>query len=440
MVGSAISDNLRVAAPSGVVRAFDVRSGKPLWQFDPVPRADADAVRANWLDKETPKAGHANVWAPLSVDEKRDLIFLPTTSPSPDFYGGLRAGGNDYANSVVALKGSTGQVQWHFQTVHHDIWDYDLPAQPGVYRVWRDGALHDVIAQVTKTGLVFVLERETGEPFLAVEERPVPQQGAPQEWLSPTQPFPHNPPPIVPDRISPEDAFGITYWDKRICARRIQAALSDGLFTPPSEQGTLIYPFTGGGANWGGAAFDPRRNLLLINMSNAIHLVTLIPATHAAEMNELAHSSEFAPMEGAPFGMTREMLLSPLGLPCNPPPWGVLAAVDLSNGNIVWRKVLGTTQDIAPGGLALKFGTPNFGGPIITAGDLVFIGASMDDYLRAFDVETGVELWKGRLPAGGQATPMTYQWQGKQYVVIAAGGHSNAGTRRGDYIVAFALP
>jgi quinoprotein glucose dehydrogenase len=439
IVGSSISDNARVEAPSGAVRAFDARTGAPRWTFDPIPRSGSAPNAGDWKGEGSPREGHANVWAPMSVDEARGLVFLPTSSASPDFFGGLRPGDNRYANSVVALEIETGAVRWSFQTVHHDVWDYDLPAQPGLYSVWRDGRAHDVVAQVTKTGHVFVLNRDTGEPFLPIEERPVPQDAALGESLSPTQPFPVLTPAIVPDRLSPDDAFGLTALDKLYCAREIRKLRAEGLFTPPSLAGTLIYPFNGGGANWGGAAFDEARNLLVVNMSNAAHRVTLIPANEVRGEQELNHDAEISPQEGAPFGVRRDLLLSPLMLPCSPPPWGVIAAVDLASGKIVWRKRLGTTKDVAKG-LALDLGTPNLGGPIATAGGLVFIGAAMDNYLRAIDIETGREVWKGRLPAGGQATPMSYEWQGRQYVVIYAGGHGRMTTTLGDRLVAFALP
>lgn len=422
IIGSSLSDNVRVAAPAGAVRAFDARSGARKWTFDPAPGL-----------------GHANVWAPMSVDETRSLVFLPTSSASPDFFGGLRKGDNDLANSIVALKADTGDVAWSFQTVHHDIWDYDVPAQPGLYTVWRDGRAHDVVAQPTKTGFVFVLDRDTGKPFLPIEERAVPQDGANGEALSPTQPFPIAPPPIVPDRLEADDAFGLTLLDKLYCSREIRRARAEGVFTPPSTSGTLIYPFNGGGANWGGASYDETRNLLVVNMSNMAHRVTLIPASEVAAAKTLHHDAEIGPQTGAPFGVRRDLLMSPIMLPCTPPPWGVIAGVDLGSGEIVWRRRIGTTKDIA-GGLALDLGTPNLGGPLTTAGGLVFIGAAMDNYLRAFDIETGAELWKGRLPAGGQATPMSYQWEGRQYVVIYAGGHGRMQTTLGDSIVAFALP
>jgi len=438
IVGSAIGDNARVEAPAGSVRAFDVRTGAAKWEFDPIPRTASNPASVTWQGDQPPREGHANVWAPMSVDEKRGLVFLPTSSPSPDFFGGLRPGDNRHANSVVALKAGSGELVWSFQTVHHDVWDYDLPAQPGLYSVWKNGQSHDVVAQVTKTGFVFVLDRDTGEPFLPIEERPVPQSAADGESLSPTQPFPVSPPPIVPSTVSGDDAFGITWFDRRQCRKQIEGALAQGLFTPPSERGTLLYPFTGGGANWGSAAFDPSRNLLVVNMNNVAHHVALFRSKELQNMRKVFHDQEVSPQEGAPFGMKRRILTSSLDLPCTPPPWGIIAGIDLSTGKIVWRKTLGTTEDLAPGP-GIKLGTPNLGGPVITAGGLVFIGAALDNYLRAFDINSGEELWKGRLPAGGQATPMTYEWEGRQFVVIYAGGYSRIGSKLGDYLVAFSL-
>lgn len=439
IIGSSIGDNARVAAPNGSVRAFDIRTGAARWDFDPIPRAESDATRDDWRGVGAPTEGHANVWAPMSVDSERGLVFLPTTSPSPDFYGGLRPGDNRYANSVVALDGESGEVVWSFQTVHHDVWDYDVPAQPGLYSVWRDGEAHDVVAQVTKTGFVFVLDRDTGKPFLPIEERSVPQGGVAGETLSPTQPFPVATPPVVPNTLSADDAFGITWFDKRECRKKIEESRVEGLFTPPSEQGTILLPFTGGGANWGGAAFDPGRNLLVVNMSNMAHHVQLFKADDLNEMREVFHDQEVSPQEGAPFGMKRELLMSPLGLPCTTPPWGVIAGIDLDSGAIVWRKTLGTTEDLsaAPG---LKLGTPTLGGPAVTAGGLVFIGATFDHYMRAFDVSNGDEVWRGRLPAPAIATPMTYVWNDRQYVVIYSGGYSTLGTEYSDKVIAFALP
>ena len=435
VVGSAISDNVRVEAPRGTVRAFNVRTGESVWDFDPIPRSGDSR---EWQGEQPPVEGHANAWAPMSVDQERGLVLVATSSPSPDFYGGLRPGDNRHANSVVALNADSGTVNWAYQIVHHDVWDYDLPAQPGLYSVWRDGKAHDVVAQVTKTGHVFVLDRNTGEPFLPVTEVRVPSSDIKGEKLSPTQPIPELPQQLVPSHVSPGDSFGLTWIDKRACESRLGDLRAEGLFTPPSVEGTLFYPFTGGGANWGGAAYDPRRNLLIINMSSLVHEIALIPSEDVSAAREVFHDQDVAPMRGAPFGARRGVVLSPLELPCNPPPWGIIAGVDLATGDIVWRRALGTLKDMAV--LPLEVGTPTFGGPIATSGDLIFIASTMDYYLRALSTSTGEELWRGRLPTSGNATPMTYIWKGRQYVVIYAGGNARAGTPPDDKIIAFALP
>jgi len=432
VVGSSIDDNQRVKEVSGAVRAFDARTGVPKWSWDPLASAPKDVV-----------AGAANVWAPMSTDEARGLVYLPTTSPSPDFWGGLRKGDDGDADSVVALNIETGARVWAFKTVHHDVWDYDNPAQPTLGMVaWGGGAPRAAVLQPTKQGLLFTLDRDTGQPVIPVVERPVPQGAAPGEVLSPTQPFPTAPRPLAPTTIRPQDAFGLLPWEKAECRRRIEAARHEGLFTPPSTQGTILYPFTGGGVNWGGLAFDAGRQMVFVNTSSAMHLVTLIPAAKVAAARRAEPDVEISPQTGAPFGMRREVMRSKLGLPCNPLPWGQLHAVDMRTGGILWEVPLGTTEDLAPGSqwLLKGSGAPNFGGPMATASGLVFIGAAMDNYLRAFDGANGRELWRGRLPGGGQATPMTYVWKGRQYVLIAAGGHAMAGTKRGDQVVAFALP
>jgi quinoprotein glucose dehydrogenase len=378
----------------------------------------------------------------MSVDENRGLVFLPVSSTSPDFWGGLRKGAGKYANSVVALKIETGEVAWSFQTTHHDVWDYDIPAQPTLGTVTYKGKTVDAVLQPTKQGLLFTLQRDSGAPLIPVIERKVPQGPAPGEELSPTQPFPIAPPPLAPTHIVPGDAFGITFWDRGKCRDMIAAARHDGLYTPPSEQGTILYPFTGGGTNWGGLAFDQAHDIVYVNTSSAMHLVTLIKQKEFSAAREKFFDKEVSPNDGAPFGMMRQTLVSPWGMPCNPPPWGQLHAIDMHSGKVLWSVPLGTTEDLAPFSQYIlgKTGTPNLGGPMVTAGGLVFIGAAMDNYLRAFDAKTGAELWKGRLPAGGQATPMTYEWKGKQYVVIAAGGHAKLNTKRGDQLIAFALP
>jgi quinoprotein glucose dehydrogenase len=425
VVGSAISDNRRVDAPLGTVRAFDARTGRPRWSWDPL-------IHGGII------AGHANVWAPMSADEDRGLVFLPTSSPSPDFWGGKRPGNNEHANSVVALRSETGELVWSFQTVHHDVWDYDLPAQPTLTRIDTGASVRDVVIQPTKQGFVFVLDRETGNPIWPVEERAVPQGGAEGEQLSPTQPFPTHVPALMLQRISPEEVFGLVpFRDRAVCREQLAAARNEGLYTPPSTKGTLLFPFTGGGVNWGSAAFDPVSQILYANTSRAVHIVKLIPRTEA-EGFKPPPGHDFGPQQGAPFAMTRAVAMSPLGILCNKPPWGVLVAVDLKAGKILWQSSVGTAEDRAPLGMAFNWGTPLVSGVVITAGGLVFTGA-MDAYLRAFDAKSGEELWQGRLPVPGVANPMTYLWKGEQYVAIGAGGHSEASTSIGDSLVAFRL-
>jgi quinoprotein glucose dehydrogenase len=438
IVGSSIGDNRRVDAPHGTVRAYDTETGALKWTWDPIPRDDKDPASASWGGGNK-VVGHANVWAPMSADTKRGLVFLPTSSPSPDFFGGLRPGNNEHANSVVALKAETGELVWSFQTVHHDVWDYDNPAQPTLVTLNLDDGPRDVVIQPTKQGFLFVLDRDTGKPVFPVEERPVPQGGVKGEFLSPTQPYPTHVPALVPQKLTPDDAFGFTPWDRGACRDLIASARSEGLYTPASEQGTIFFPMTGGGVNWGGVTFDPVNQILYANTTRGPHLITLFPAEKFEELDEKFPDKEVSQQEGAPWGMIREVMLSPLGVPCNNPPWGVLAAVDLKAGKLLWERTLGTTEELVPLNIALPTGTPTLGGSLVTASGLVFIGATMDKYLRAFDAKTGEELWQGRLPAAGFATPMTYEYKGAQYVVIAAGGHGQLGTEPGDSVIAFRL-
>lgn len=429
IVGPSIGDNRRVDAPAGTVFSFDARSGELLWEYDP-------------LENDAAVVGHANVWTLMSVDHERGWVFLPTSSASPDYFGGNRPGDNANANSIIAMEARTGRVVWSYQTVNHDVWDYDLSSQPGLYRVFKNNQLHDVVVQPTKMGLIFTLDRDTGEPFHPVSEVEVPQGGVEGEVLSRTQPIPTKPPPIVPSTVEPDSAFGVTLWDKLYCRNKLSQFDHEGLYTPPSERGTIVYPFSGGGANWGGSAYDERRNLLIVNMNNMAQYVRLHKGVtdRWAENSNVHYEAEFAPMTGAGYSVSRDAVTSPFGIPCSPPPWGVLAGIDLASGEIVWRRALGNTRDLALFGIEINFGTPSFGGPIITGGGLVFIAGTMDRYIRAFDVSNGAELWRHRLPAGGQATPMSYEWNGRQYVVISAGGHARSNTQLGDYLMAFALP
>jgi quinoprotein glucose dehydrogenase len=441
-VGALVGDGRRTDAPSGVVRGFDARSGALRWAFDPVPPGTPPLPPAA---DGTPRyrPGTPNAWSVFSADPARDLLFVPFGNASPDFYGGLRQGLDHYASSVVALRGSTGEVVWRFQTVHHDLWDYDVSAQPTLIDVVRDGRRLPAVVQATKTGHIFVLDRETGAPLYGVEERPVPQGGGPGETLSPTQPFPTQPRPLHPPGLSPDDAWGLTPWDRWRCRERIAASRSEGIFTPPSLEGSVQFPGVAGGINWGGVAFDPARRVLVANTNRMANVVRLVPRDQlAAALADNGGWRSVQPQAGTPYVTLLDVLVSPLGVPCTKPPWGTLLALELESGRVLWELPFGSTRDLAPFPLWFDWGLPSMGGPIVTASGLVFIGAAMDDYLRAFDVETGALLWKARLPAGGQATPMTYRLrpQGRQFVVIAAGGHGTLGTRLGDQLLAFALP
>ncbi|HEX7116296.1 MAG TPA: pyrroloquinoline quinone-dependent dehydrogenase [Steroidobacter sp.] len=443
IVGSAIGDNRGVELERGVVRAFDVRSGKLLWSWDPIPASEAGADSKDWTVEGARRTGAANAWSIMSVDPGRGIVFVPTGSASPDFFGGERIGDNRYANSLVALRAETGEVLWHRQLVHNDLWDYDLAAQPLLVDIERDGKSIPAVVQATKTGLLFVFDRETGEPVFEIVERPVPRSDVPGESAAPSQPFPATAALVSHAAVTPEDAWGLTFYDRGRCRDLIERYRSEGIFTPPSLQGTILSPSYAGGVNWGSLSFDTQRQLVVAAVNHVPMVVTLLPREVWQEQKDSGKwpDSEFAAQEGTPWGMRRELLASPFGLPCTAPPWGTLAAVDLKRNSIRWQVMLGSTRDMTPWFVPSRtIGMPNMGGPITTAGGLVFIAAATDNYLRAFDIDTGRELWKGRLPAGGQATPMTYEADGRQFVVIAAGGHGSLGTTRGDYVVAFALP
>jgi len=444
--GSSVGDNGAVEMELGIVRGFDARTGAQRWQWDPIPRHPNTPEHSQWQPEQARTTGAANAWAPLAADTERDLVFIPTGSASPDFYGGERLGDNRWANSLVALKASTGEFVWGQQLVHHDVWDYDLPAQPVLVDLDRDGKTVPAVIQATKMGMLFTFHRETGEPLFAIEERAVPQSDVPGEKLSPTQPFPVAPPPLSRQHpVTEEDSWGMAGFDRWLCAREFSRYRSEGIYTPPSLQGTLMLPSYGGGMNWGGIAFDPQTQTAVANSNEFATVVALIPRS---EFESVARSgdypdSEFAHQNGTPYGMRRQPVLSVLGTPCLAPPWGTITAVDMKRGTIAWQKPLGTIEDLAPGPVPnLELGVPIMGGPIVTAGGLIFTAGAADNYLRALDLKSGKELWKGRLPAGGQATPMTYidSISGKQFVVIAAGGHPGLGTTPGDYVVAFALP
>ncbi len=427
ITGSLVLDNTRTDAPSGVVRAYDVRSGELRWAWNPIPPG------MEGLNEDgTYRSGTTNVWSIIAVDEERNLVFVPTGNTNPDYYGGHRNGLDHYSSSVVALNGDTGEVVWHFQMVHHDLWDYDTPAQPTLMDLRLGSRTIPVVVQVTKMGMTFVLHRETGEPVFPVEERPVPQDPVPGETLSPTQPFPSHIPHLLPPLTS-DDAWGFTFLDRNACRKRMKELRNDGIYTPPSLGGSVLYPSNGGGNNWGSPAIHLGKQVMLVVTWRIAATSKLIPREDCKDAIQ--------PQIGTAYCVETGIVSSSIGVPCTAPPWGTLDAVDLVAGEILWSVPLGTTRNIAPFPFWWIKGVPGVGGPIVTSTGLVFIGASLDHVLRAHDLETGEVLWQTDLPTSANSVPMSYQVRpdGRQFVVIAAGGHGILGTTLGDSLVAFAL-
>jgi quinoprotein glucose dehydrogenase len=440
IVGSAIDDNNRVDMPLGVVRAFDARTGAVRWTWDPIPRnvpaANGDA--ASKSPAKTWVTGAANAWSIMTADAARDLVFIPTGSASPDYYGGLRPGDNKWANSVVALHAKTGALAWGFQLVHHDLWDYDSASPPLLATVLHEGKQVDAVIQGNKTGFLYVLNRDSGKPVFRVEERPVPASDVLGEDASPTQPIPVAPPALASQHLTAADAWGPTPADRDFCRAEIGKLRNQGIFTPPSVQGTLAFPGNLGGMTWSGYAFDPAQNLLYVNTNDLPARVRLIPREKVASDTE---DGSYGAQRGTPYGMLRRFLQSPSDLPCSPPPWGTLTAVDLAAGTIRWQIPLGSMENFGGVHPGTPPGSISLGGPIATAGGLVLIAGTTDPHIRAFDSTTGKLLWEAELPASGNATPMTYEIGGKQYLVIAAGGHPVIREEGlGDALVAFSLP
>lgn len=453
VIGQQVSDNQRRDAPSGVVRAYDAIDGRLRWAFD-AERADRPGEPL--APGETWPRGTPNVWTVVSADESLGLVYLATGNPANDHHGGDRSPADEaFTAAVVAVDAATGALRWHFRTMDHDLWDYDLGAQPTVMDLDIDGATRRVVVQATKTGAIFVLDAATGEPLRPVERFPAPQGAVDGDWTAPDQPLsPFYPnfagaPGPAPERIDERHAFGLTPLDALYCRLQFRRMRYEGIFTPPTDQGLgmLLFPGTIGGPNWGGISVDPQRQIMVTNHSRLPNRVQLYPREQVDDLpigDGGARPTRRSRRRPAPYGVDRPMWLSPLGVPCIAPPWGYLAATDLRSGALLWSQPLGTGYDTGPFGiptrLKIRIGTPNIGGAVTTAGGLTFIAAAQDDFLRAFDTATGELRWDGRLPAGAQAGPMTYEHGGRQYVVIAAGGHARLETRAGDSVVAFALP
>ncbi|PYE28071.1 quinoprotein glucose dehydrogenase [Paraburkholderia silvatlantica] len=443
IVAGAVEDNFSNREPSGVIRGFDVRTGELLWAFDPgAPDPNKIPGAGEHYTWNSP-----NSWAPAAYDTKLDIVYLPMGVKTPDIWGGDRTPVMErYASGLLALHASTGKLAWFYQTAHHDLWDMDMPSQPTLADITdKDGKTVPVVYAPAKTGNLFVLDRRTGEPVVPAPELPVPQGAAPGDHVSPTQPFSEltfRPKKLLTDA----DMWGATMYDQLVCRVMFHKLRYEGTFTPPSLQGTLVFPGNLGMFEWGGIAVDTDRQIAIANPI-ALPFVSRLVARGAGNPMEpragakgSGTESGIQPQYGVPFGVTLNPFLSPFGLPCKQPAWGYISAVDLKTNEIVWKKRIGTVRDSSPIPLPFKMGMPMLGGPMVTAGGVAFIGATADNFIRAFDVNTGKQLWEARLPAGGQATPMSYSINGRQYVVIAAGGHGSFGTKLGDYVIAYALP
>lgn len=446
VIAGSVTDNYSSKEPSGVIRGYDVNTGELLWVFD------TGAQNPNAMPNESTTFVHnsPNAWAPLAYDAKLDIVYVPTGVGTPDIWGGDRSELKErYANSMLAINASTGKQVWHFQTTHHDLWDMDVPAQPSLADIQdTTGKTVPAIYVLTKTGNVFVLDRRTGKAIVPITERAVPQavKRGPQtqgEHYAATQPF--SALNLAPqEKLKDKDMWGATMFDQLICRVSFHRLNYDGIYTPPSENGTLVFPGNLGVFEWGGMSVNADRQVAVMNPIGLPFVSRLIPADPNRQETAKGAGTEqgVQPMYGVPYGVEISAFLSPLGLPCKQPAWGYVAGVDLKTHQVVWKKRIGTIRDSLPQLFQLpplKIGVPGLGGPISTAGNVMFVAATQDNYLRAFNVTNGEQLWEGRLPAGGQATPMTYEINGKQYVVIMAGGHGSFGTKMGDYLVAYAL-
>jgi quinoprotein glucose dehydrogenase len=439
IIGGAVNDNYSTQSQSGVIRAFDVNTGQLIWNWD----SGNPTQTAPLPPGQTYTTNSPNSWSVFSVDEELGLVYIPLGNQVPDQLGmGRSENVEKYSSSIVALDVNTGADRWVRQTVHHDLWDMDVPAQPVLLDITKpDGTVVPALVGPTKQGDIYVLDRSSGEPIIPVTEEPAPSGAIPEDFTAPTQPTSGL--TFKPEPLRERDMWGVTMFDQMVCRIKFHQLKYEGRYTPPSLEGTIVYPGNFGTFNWGSVAVDPERQVMFGMPTYLAFTSQLVPRSEIPpkEQDEKGSEQGLNRNEGAPYGVYMGPFLGPLQIPCQAPPWGYVAGADLRTGDIAYKHRNGTVYDMTPLPLPFKVGVPGIGGPMITKGGVVFLGAAVDDYLRAYDLTTGRELWKARLPAGGQSTPMTYAVEdGRQFVVMVAGGHGSVGTKPGDYVIAYALP
>lgn len=437
VIGGHVTDNVSTDEPSGVIRAFDVHTGKLVWNWDSGNPDDTTPL----AEGKTYTRNSPNMWSMFAVDEKLGMLYLPMGNQMPDQYGGDRTEDSEkYSAGLTALDIDSGHVKWTFQFTHHDLWDMDVGGQPSLIDIKTDAGVKQAVMASTKQGSIYVLDRATGQPVVPVHEVAVPQGAVAGDHTSPTQP--KSDLNFMPPPLKERDMWGVTPFDQMLCRIDFKSMRYDGAFTPPSLQGSIVYPGNFGVFDWGGISVDPVRQIAFVNPSYMAFKSKLIPAADIAKQGRRVSETEgVQPNKGAPYGVILEAMLSPIGLPCQAPAWGYVAAVDLTTHKTIWMHKNGTVRDSSPVPVPLTMGVPSLGGAFTTAGGVSFLSGTLDQYLRAYDVKNGKQLWEGRLPAGAQTTPMTYTGKdGKQYVLVMAGGHGSLGTKQGDYVMAFKLP
>lgn len=437
IIGGHVTDNESTNEPSGVIRAYDVHDGRLVWNWDSNRPDDTKPLAPG----QTYSRNSANMWSLASVDEKLGMVYLPLGNQTPDQWGADRTpGAEKFSAGIVALDLASGKVRWNYQFTHHDLWDMDVGSQPTLLDLRTADGIKPALIAPTKQGSLYVLDRRDGTAIVPIREIPAPQGAVEGDHTAPTQA--RSDLNLLGPDLSEQAMWGASPFDQMLCRIQFRQLRYEGQYTPPSLQGSLVYPGNVGVFNWGSVSVDPVRQLLFTSPNYMAFVSKMVPrADVAAGSKRESETSGVQPNTGAPYAVTMHPFMSPLGVPCQAPAWGYVAGIDLLSNKVVWKHKNGTSRDSSPIPIGLPIGVPSMGGSIVTASGLGFLSGTLDQYLRAYDVNTGKELWKSRLPAGGQATPMTYTGKdGKQYVLVTAGGHGSLGTKMGDYIIAYKLP